>query len=169
MAWEEIVKTVAPAVAGFFGTPLAGVATKALVDGLFEDGKGDESKLENLIKNATPETLAKIKEIEAKFKTDMANANIKLEEIAHEDRKDARKIFSINQWPQIVLTGIFVLGFFFLLGLIIIYMSQLMDMPGWLQGTFNTIIGVLTGSVGTILTFWFGSSKGSQDKDKLKV
>jgi hypothetical protein len=165
--WEDIVKTVAPAIAGFFGTPLAGVATKALVDGLFEDGT--EGDLEGLIKSATPETLAKIKEIEAKFKTDMKIAGVRLEEVAHQDRKSARQLFSINQWPQIVLTAVFVVGFFGLLALVVIYMAELANMPEWLQGTFNTIIGVLTGAVGTILTFWYGSSKSSQDKDKLKV
>lgn len=165
MGWEDVVKTVAPAVAGFFGTPLAGVATKALVDGLLGDGE-DESKLEEVIKRATPETLAKIKEIDAKFRTDMANAGVELEKVKTEDRKSARQLFTINQWPQIIFSAIFVTGFFGLLALIVIYMSHLAGMPGWLQGTFNTIIGVLVGSVGTILTFWFGSSKGSQDKNQ---
>lgn len=168
MAWEDIIKTVAPAVAGFFGTPLAGVATKALVDGLFEDGDGDETKLEELIKTATPETLAKIKEIEAKFKTDMANAGVKLEEIAHEDRKDARK-HGKSSWMDELLTLIFVSGYFGILFCMIIYSADIGNIPDKVFGVLVTAFGVMTSAIPQILNYWFGNTKSSQDKNKFKI
>ena len=163
--WEDVLKTVAPFIGTAVGGPIGGIATKALMDGLLGEDATEE-KLQKVIANATPEQLATIKKIEADFKVTMEELGVDIFALEVEDKKSARAMFSVNMWPQIGLTIVFISGFFIIFAVLIVFSEHMANIPGWLQGQIGTIIGVLTGGVVTILAFWYGSTKGSQDKDR---
>jgi hypothetical protein len=63
--------------------------------------------------------------------------------------------------PQIVLSVVFIVGYFALLFFIL---SGAVTIPESLASEPNIIIGVITASVTNIFNYWFGSSSGSKDK-----
>ena len=74
MDWKDIVRTVAPTLAGAFGTPAAGIAVKVLADSLLGGSSGDQSKDEAGISDAlaggmTPEIRAKLIDADTALKT----------------------------------------------------------------------------------------------------
>ena len=111
--WKKIISSVAPTLATALGGPLAGTATKYLTSALLDDKDQD---LEDVILSASPEKLAQIKEIEAKFKTDMKKLDIDIESLAVDDRKSARQLAAKNMAPQITLSFLFIFGYFLLFG-----------------------------------------------------
>ena len=98
----------------------------------------------------------------------MRKLDIDVFKLEVEDRASARELFKVNIWPQIVLSAIFVIGYFGVL----FYLFKSKDVGSalsgenaeWLQGVFTTISGVLTAAIPQILGFWFGSSLGSKEK-----
>lgn len=153
--WKKIVGSVAPTIATALGGPLAGVATKFLAENLLGDsGKGVED-IEKYISGATPEQLVQMKQIEAQFKIEMKKADIDVQKLAVDDRKSARELFKINVWPQIILSSVFIVGYFGILWLLfggtIVLDTSIRDMAG-------ILLGVLTSGIPMILRFWFGGS-----------
>ena len=66
-------------------------------------------------------------------------------------------------FAQILLTVLFLIGFFWMLREV---MSGTVLIPADLKDAFLTLLGVVTGSVLTIVNFWFSSSRSSQAKDE---
>ena len=124
----------------------------------------NESDLETAIVNAKPEDLARIKEIDNEFKLEMKKLDIDLAKLSAENTKDARKLFAINIWPQIIISAVFITGYFAVLIYILEKHDGLADMNQAMLGVVITIVGVLTAAVPQILNFWFGSSQGSKEK-----
>lgn len=60
------------------------------------------------------------------------------------------------------LAGAFVIGFFILLGIL-----TFKEIPKENSGLLNMVIGALLGIVSTIVSYFFGSSKGSADKTSM--
>lgn len=171
--WKALVKNVAPALATALGSPAAGVAIRALGQELL--GKEDATEKEvsdYIMQNQSPETLAKIKETEANLELELAKIDKSLEQIAAEDRASARMLASKRViWPHIILTGLFVLGYFSVLGVVLNFLfgAGEHEISSELLSIISILLGVLTGEFPRIMAFWFGSSHGSKEKDlKLK-
>lgn len=64
---------------------------------------------------------------------------------------------------QILLTLIFVGGYLWVMNMFMI--GQVVVAPE-MRDVFIALIGVITGSVVTIMNFWFSSSRSSQAKDE---
>ncbi len=79
----------------------------------------------------------------------------------NDDRDSARRLFYVNKWPQIILSAVFIVGYFFILGLLV---SGTLMISSEVKETVILLIGLLTREVPTIMQFWFGSSSGSKDK-----
>lgn len=157
------VADFAPMLGGILGGPggaLAGKAIDAIADafGL----KGEEvtlSKIDELVKD--PQSIIKLKEIESTL-------IISLEQIAQKDRESARarevKIVETTKTKDVnlyILAWVVVGGFFGLVGTL-----SFITIPQVNVGPVNQLYGVLGTGFGLVLGYFFGSSKGSSDKNK---
>jgi hypothetical protein len=67
---------VAPTLATALGGPLAGLAVKTLSNVLLGNEEGSEAEVAAALRNATPDQLAEIKQIDADFKVRMAELRL---------------------------------------------------------------------------------------------
>jgi hypothetical protein len=161
-SWKEIVRSVAPTLGTALGGPMAGAATKFIADKMLGKADASTEEIQEAILGASPEQLTKLKEIDNQFKLDMKHLEIDVYELEYKDRDSARKLFAVNIWPQIILSAIFVIGYFGVLYFLLhkdIVPTSMINNP-----VFTTILGVLTAAIPQILSFWFGSSLGSKEK-----
>ena len=164
MDWKDIVKSVAPVLGTALGGPFGGMATKFLAAKLTGDENTTPDIMEELVNNANPDLMFKIKELDADFKTEIKRIGLEEKQLVVDDRKDARKLFSVDKRPQVVLSGIFIGGYFILVYALITGGFKIEESQTALVAT---LIGVLTAGVANIMQFWFGSSSGSKDKTKM--
>ena len=166
----DILKTVgpllgqlAPTIATALGGPLAGLATKTLSNVLLGNETGSEADIAKALQSATPDQLAAIKQIDADFKTRMAELEIDLERISAGDRDSARKreVLTGDFTPKVLAAAI-TIGFFGILFWMFIHgvpmngTEALLLMLGALQTAFTGVIA-----------YYFGSSAGSKAKNEL--
>lgn len=163
MNWKSIVSSIAPALGTALGGPMGGMALKALSSSLLDDEDADENQIEKAIMNASPDTLAKIKQIDAEFDAKMKELDIDLEKIASDDRSDARKreIATQDNAPKI-LASVIVLGFFSTLATI-----AFVDIPDGAEQPVSILLGALTAMITQVGNYYFGSSAGSKQKTDL--
>ena len=158
MDWKQTLATVAPALATALGGPLAGVAvgmaTKAL--GLPE---ATETALQNAVMGGGPEMLLKLKEADQNFTLDM-------ERIHAGDRVSARDMAKTNMFPQIVLSTVFIGGYFGAMFALHGVLFESSEINPQVIALFGALIGVFTRELSGIMQFWFGSSSGSKEKSK---
>jgi len=159
----DFLKGLAPTLASALLGPLGGVAVAAIgkiigVDGAtvntvtkaFEDGK------------ITPEHLAEIKKLELQYQNDEKERGFKYADLEFKDRDSARQMqISTHSSTPTVLTYLVTAGFFGILGWMM-HDNNVVDSPP---------IMIMLGSLGTAWTgcisFWFGTTQGSQNKDRM--
>lgn len=161
MSWKKIVKNLAPTLAAGLGGPMAGTATKFLANKLLGDSEATEDQIAEALYGASPETLAKIKEIDNQFAVEMAKIDIDIYALEIDDRKSARDLAKANMKPQMILSTIFIGGYFVM---VFVLFSGQIFISDSIRDMANILIGVLTASIPSIMQFWFGSSSGSKDK-----
>lgn len=161
MSWQDIVKTIAPVLGTALGGPMGGAASKFIADKLLGNPDATPSDIEDFIVGASSAEMIKLKELDNDFKLEMRKLNIDVFKIEADDRNSARSLFKVNIWPQIVLSAIFITGYF-----VILYMlfSGEVAISESLRDVVNILLGVLTAAVPQIMSFWFGSSLGSKEK-----
>ena len=144
---------IVPGVGGLAGTLLAGVLG---VD------SNDPDALNTALINATPDQIAKIKEIELTHRDEF-------ERLFLQDRQDARqreiKIVQATGKKDLnlyVLAWVVVIGFFVLCGTL---MYQ--TIPSGQNSIILMLFGGLQSGFATVLGYFFGSSKSSADKTQL--
>lgn len=159
--WKQTLATVAPAIATALGTPLAGVAVSMASQALGLSEESEEA-LANAVRGGDPATLAKLKEIDASFKVQMKELDVRLEEISANDRASARTLAAAKGIVvQAVLT--FILTFVFSWIIWALFEGK----TGLDERTENIAfyaMGTLNGLLIQAWNFWFGTSKGSKDK-----
>ena len=152
----SMVKGFAPGLATALGGPLAGVAVSALSKQL-----GVKDEVNAVMKAITndPEAEAKIKQLEHdKFKAVLADK-------ANARDREARVVESANA-PLInkIVTpalALGVTGLSFILFAVLIFV----EVKPEAKDILIYILGVLSAAVTQILSYYFGSSIGSKDKD----
>lgn len=152
-----MIGKVAPSIGAAIGGPFGGVAGKIIQDVL---GVKTEQEVYDLL-SANPTALLELKKAEIAFEQFMIEADVSLEEIAFKDRDSARQLFSVNIWPQITLSTVFVCGYFWILYSV---MNGSFTPPDHLRETMILLLGVLAAEVPRIMAFWMGSSLGSREK-----
>lgn len=162
-AIKNILKGVAPFIGNMIGGPLGGMAMKQLAGALLGDENASEEQVEEAIKNASPESFVKLKEIDAKLKAELANIGLDEKRIAAMDRDSARQreVETGDDTPAI-LAYFLTFGFFATL----VFVCFVHPEP-----EFRTILELMIGSLGTVwvgcMTYYFGSSTGSKLKDAI--
>lgn len=168
--WVSLVKTVAPwigtAIAGPAGGPLVGMAVNAAADALGLSEKTVEA-VKTAISGATPEMLQAMKKADQDFALHMQEIGFKnieaLEAIAAADRDSARKMqMAAPSWVPATLSCAVTAGYFIvLIGMmtktLLINDSQVALM----------MLGSLTTAWGSVLAYWFGTTRESNRKSDL--
>ena len=150
---------IAPTIATCLGGPLAGLAVSSLSK-LFGVS---ETEVQSMISSnkLSAEQITLVQQEELKFKEQTQALGLDFEKLAVDDRKSARDMQVGTQSFVPPLLSILVTGGFF--GIL----AYLLINPAMNP---NPTILVMLGSLGTawiqIIAFFFGSSAGSQNKDK---
>lgn len=177
--WKGLIRTVAPTLATTLtgGNPLAGMAVSAISESLLGKPDGTEEEvssfMENLAKSgATAETLAKLQEVENNFIIKTKELGIEAQKLDNEgyavdagDRANARgKEERTDDPTPKILAAVFIFGFFaFVISIMIWGIPQELGT----KEIILILVGVMAGAITQILNYYFGSSKGSADKNKM--
>lgn len=157
--WKEIVGTVAPAIATLLGSPMAGVAVRALGTTLLGDESATEDAVEQAVLQADPEALARIREADADLEARMAQAGVDLEKIRADDRASAReREKAVGSHMVNVLATIIVCAAF---GVVAAVLSGWAKVDSALAGA---VLGYVFSELKQVTTYFYGSSAGSKAK-----
>lgn len=158
-----LIGSVAPTIATALGGPVAGIAVKALSRALLGQENGTQDDIMAILANPTGDQLAALKKIDADFKVQMRALDIDLERIAANDRDSARDMQKeTKDWIPRALAVSVTIGFFGILLYMLIY-----GLPTTGNEALLLLLGALQTAWGGIIAFYFGSSSGSQQKDKM--
>ena len=153
------LKTLAPTIASCLGGPLAGMAVEAVSKSLGIDPNAVQDTINN--GKLTADQIASIQSAEIALKAKAQEMNLDFEQLAVQDRKSARDMQTTTKsFIPPLLALIITLGFF---GILVGMMTG--------KVTSSDALMLLLGSLGTawtgVISFYFGSSASSQNKDQL--
>jgi hypothetical protein len=157
MSWLE---QIAPTVATALGGPLAGLAVEAVSKALGVDGEQAKAMLEE--GKMTSEQIAQVKVAELELQKQAQALGLNFEQLAVEDRKSAREMqVATKSYLVPTLAVIIVLSF------IAVVIGTLAGFSKIESAMAGTLIGYLSAKAEQVISFYFGSSAGSQAKDHM--
>lgn len=123
------------------------------------------------MQTATPDQLIQLQKFNNDFKLQTAQLNLDVLQLKEEqdasdaaDRQSARNMATVRGfWPQVCISAGFLLGYF---SLLVIMLLGIINVPDKYHDLVVALFGVITAAVPQILNFWFGSTHGSQKKDR---
>ena len=156
MSWIE---SIAPTIASCLGGPLAGMAVEVVSKSLGIDPNAVQDTINS--GKLTADQIASIQSAEIALKAKAQEMNLDFEQLAVQDRKSARDMQTTTKsFIPPLLALIITLGFF---GILVGMMTG--------KVTSSDALMLLLGSLGTawtgVISFYFGSSASSQNKDQL--
>ena len=156
MSWIE---SIAPTIASCLGGPLAGLAVEAVSKAIGVDPSAVQDTINS--GNLTADQISSIQSAEIALKAKDQEMNLDFEQLAVQDRKSARDMQTTTKsFIPPLLALIITLGFF---GILVGMMTG--------KVTSSDALMLLLGSLGTawtgVISFYFGSSASSQNKDQL--
>lgn len=160
------LKVVAPTIATFLGGPLSGLAIEA-IGSAFGWEESTKEKVEETLKagSMSGDQIAALKIAEVNLVARLKELDIDIEKIHAGDRNSARQM---QQVTRSLVPGF--LAFLVTIGFFGILIGMMYD---GLKVTDNQalliLLGALATSWGAIVQFYFGSSKGSEDKNLLAL
>lgn len=158
----EWLKALVPVLGTALGGPLGGAAATFIAEKLGLSDKTLEVVTDVLSSNKlSPEQLSALKLAEVDFKKFLETNKIDLARLDVANTQGARdmQVATRSLTPDI-LAGIVVTGFFTILILMMMGMLTVSD-----QQALLILLGSLSAGFGAVLNFFFGSSRGSQNKD----
>jgi len=159
--WRALVGTVAPTLGAALGGPLGGMAGSVIAKVVLGKDKASEGELAAAMANATPEQLLALKKADQDFAVQMKQMDVDVFRLETADVQSARSLYAVNYWPQIVLSILFIGGYFVILWA---YLTGKVIVAPEVKDTATVLIGIMSASVTAIMGFWFGSSFGSREK-----
>ena len=159
----SLIRQVAPTIATALGGPLAGLATKTLSEALLGNTDGSPDEIAAALSSASPDQLAKLREIDANFRVTMKKLDIDLAQIDASDRDSARKCeVELKDKAPMILASVVCAGFFgTLIGLL------LYGLPSKGQDAVLILLGALSAAFTAIVNYYYGSSSGSKAKEQI--
>ena len=155
------LKSLAPTLATALGGPLAGMAVEAISKAIGVD----PSEVQNVISSGkmTADQIASIQQAELTLKARAQEMGLDFEKLAVADRTSARQMqISTQSFIPPALSIMIVLAWasvqFFLLTHVI---------EPSMRELIARVLGTLDGALMLVLSFYFGSSSGSQAKDAM--
>jgi len=163
--WKSTLRTVAPALGTALGGPMVGLAVRTVSETLLGKPDATEDEIAAAMQGATPDQMLALQQADYAFKAHMAELNVDLERIGQADRESAREFATKTSFlPQVVLSTLYIGGYFWVLYL---FMQGEIDIGPEYIGTFKGLLGALTTPNFMILSYWFGSTRGSAEKTAL--
>lgn len=159
MSWKDDLAKIAPTVASALGGPFAGAAVKFLSNKLLGTDSGTEADLEQFISTASPETLLSIKNSDNEFKVSMQKLGVDVFEIEANDKKDARLNNKHSIMPAVLSVSLS------LVVICIVYMLFWVVIPEGSRDVLFMILGIILKEWGGAMQYWFGTTRGSAEKD----
>ena len=157
-----LIGSVAPTIATALGGPIAGMAIKALSGALFGHQDGTEEDIMTALANPTGDQLTALKKIDADFKIQMKQLDIDLVRITVDDRKSARDMQVVTKsWLVPTLATMIIAAF------IAVTFATLMGYAKIESALAGTLVGYISAKAELVLSFYFGSSAGSEKKDEM--
>lgn len=158
------LKAIAPSLGTALLGPLGGAAAAFLADKLGIEGKTIEAVTDVLQSGRmTPDQIASIKLAEVEFQKFLLTNKIDLVKLEVQDRQGARDMQVVTHSKIPGVLAIIIVGGFF--GILIAMMLGVLHVSD--QSSLLILLGALSAGFGGVLSFYFGSSHGSQNKDVL--
>jgi hypothetical protein len=154
---EQIAPTIATALLG----PAGGIAVTLVSKALGIDEKDVQKTIES--GKLSADQLASIKQAEIELQAKAQELGLNFEKLATDDRKSARdmqistKSFVPSLLSILIVVAWALIQYFLLTHIIAQEMRELVA----------RVLGTLDGALMLVLSFYFGSSSGSQHKDEL--
>jgi len=160
----EWLKTLAPMIGTALGGPLGGAAAAFVADKLGLESKTIEAVNEVLQSGQmTSEQITQVKLAEIEFQKFLKDNNIKIEEVHAADRADARKMHAMIRSPMPAILSLLVtVGYF---GVLLGMMTDLLNVKD--SQALLIMLGSLGTAWGMVMAFWFGTTRGSSDKNEM--
>jgi len=163
--WKATLATVAPGLATALGGPLAGMATKAILDALGMADGATASDLAAAVQGATPEQMLALKQADQQFAIQMRELDVDVERVSAGDRDSARKREAIVLgWSNPVLAALVVGGFMTTVFMVISGHVEGLKDP-LTSGLIGTLIGYVSAKADQVIAYYFGSTATSRHKD----
>lgn len=167
--FKKVLGTVAPFLTAALPGPFGGMALTAINGalGLKQGATVDDVSAAINSGQLTGDQMTALKEAELAFQAEMKKADLddveKLEAIAEQDRDSARQreIAVKDNTPKILAYAV-TIGFFGLLAVMIFH-----GVPQEGHDLFVAMVGTLGTAWVSIITYYFGSSRGSDRKTEL--
>lgn len=156
----EWLKSIAPTVATALGGPLAGMAVSAVAKAL----NIEPEAVQNVISSnkLTAEQVSAIQLAELELKKQAQSMNLDFAKLGAEDKKSARDMqIATHSWLPSILSILVIGGFGAITAAKVLGYSVASD------PTVQDLLTTLRDGVILVLSFYFGSSSGSQIKDQL--
>ena len=154
---KNIIGAVAPTLGTAISGPLGGMAMGKIAEVL--GVSNDQKSVQQAIQNATPEQMMELKKAEQEFETQMKKLDVDVFKLETQDKQNARSIFS-KDWTARVI-GVAIIGGF--LGYIFLVTLQPPEQNS--EALINLVLGYLGGLASAIISFYFGASNTSNNKD----
>jgi hypothetical protein len=157
----EWLTQIAPGIATALGGPLAGLAVTAISKALNIDEKDVQSTIEQ--GKLSADQLTSLKQAELELQSKAQELGLNFEKLATDDRKSAREMqVSTKSFVPALLSILVVcawalIQYFLLTHVIAQEMRELVA----------RVLGTLDGALMLVLSFYFGGSSDSQDKDAM--
>lgn len=160
--WKAAVKAVAPTIGTILGGPLVGTAVKVLGDVLLGNPNATETEIAAAVTGMTPEQVIALKKADQDFAVKMREADIRIDEIDAKDRDSARQRQAATKDPTNGIIAFTVIGVW---GLINWHLFTSDGIPESTRDLIVRLLGTLDGVLMLVMYFYFGSSRGSREKD----
>ena len=161
--WKKILGAVAPTLATAYGGPLVGAAVSALSRAVLNKDDGTEEEIAQAVASGNPEILLKLKEADTAFKVRMEELGVDLVALHAKDRDSARqREIAIRDNTPKILASVVVVGFFGVLAYMFKY-----GVPKEGDEALLILLGALGAGFGMVLSYYFGSSSGSVQKNAI--
>lgn len=163
MDWKEVIGKLAPTVATALAGPLGGAAVAALGSALGLD-QPTEDKIAQVITSGqmTADQLAEIRKLELQYQDNEKERGFKYAELAFKDVDSARnREVQVKDNTNKVLAYTVVGAFIAMVGGTLLGYAHVDSVLA------GTLVGYLSAKAEQVMTYYFGSSKGSADKNTM--
>lgn len=164
---KEIARTAAPTIGTLLGGPLGGMAARQLSEFFLGKPDGTEEEIHAAMNVATPEQLVELRRIDADLKKVLVEAGIKVEEMRYKDVDSARaRQIAIKDLMPGFLGSIIVGGFLGVVWRVVTGEVEGLNDPVK-AGLIGSVIGYLSAKAEQVVSYYFGSSAGSKQKNEI--
>ena len=160
MNWSELGKKVAnyaPLLGSALGPVGAGVG--ALISSEFGTSNTPDAINDFLVGN--PESKVKLREIELTHKEKLQDIALQTLKAELSDKQNARSAHSKSKMPAYLSVGLT------LIIMSIVFMLFWVDVPSGSREVLFMLLGVVIKEWGSAMQYWFGTTRGSEDKTRL--